>query len=64
MAIFYVKYSLLIQYMKMYISVLCITKDKSPALEKEGEIKLYFRDTYSGTPYIFQNIHGIKKTQT
>ena len=25
-------------------------KDRSPALENEGEIKLYFRDTYSGTP--------------
>ena len=27
-------------------------KDRSPALKNEGEIKLYFRDTYSGTPCI------------
>ena len=25
-------------------------KDRSPALKNEGEIKFYFRDTYSGTP--------------
>ena len=38
---------------KVYVWNLFLPKDRSLAIKNEGEIKPYFRDTYSGTPCIF-----------
>ena len=38
---------------KVYVWNLFLPKDRSLAFKNEGEIKPYFRDTYSGTPCIF-----------
>ena len=36
----------------VYVWNLFLPKDRSLAIKNEGEIKPYFRDTYSGTPCI------------
>ena len=38
---------------KVYVWNLFLPKDRSLAFKNEGEMKPYFRDTYSGTPCIY-----------
>ena len=40
---------------KVYVWNLFLPKDRSLAIKNEGEIKPYFRDTYSGTPCTLYN---------
>ena len=40
---------------KVYVWNLFLPKYRSLAFKNEGEIKPYFRDTYSGTPCIYHS---------